>query len=200
MRIFVIVIVLALSFTFMPSYGYSEVAIYAERTGGGQNVYETQYGKSGDWLLSCSEQVRGGAIGSRWCTLKPAGDRRFSDDHHEIARNGVSIELWRDASFPASGANRAVIDFTPINHTAPGAAYRITCGEYNVIGFSPRDGVRRKAYGGPQATAAISAIRSSKACEMTGSDGSASAISVEGFEEALAYASAFTSFDMNRSE
>ena len=200
MRIFVIVIVLALSFIFMPTYGYSEVAIYAERTGGGQNVYETQYGKSGDWLLSCSEQIRGASVGERWCTLKPAGARRFSNGHHEIARNGVSIELWRDASFPAPGTNRAVIDFTPISHTAPGATYRITCGAFDVIGFSPRDGARRKAYGGPQATAAISAIRSSNACEMSGSDGSKSAISVDGFEEALAYASVFTSYDMNRAD
>ncbi|GEM_PF-3816758 len=200
MRITFFVILLGF-FSATSGYG-EEVSIYAERSAGRDGAYATKYGRAGDWLVACTEKRNGAAVGTRWCSLKPASGKLFSDSQYAWALEGVSIELWRHPDTPGAAGQDAVIDFTPISRIEPGVAYVVHCGGQKIIGLAPGDGVRRKAYGGPQAHAAISAMRLAKQCQLNvlSETDESLGLSVAGFEDAFAYAAAYTDFDYNRAD
>jgi len=200
MRLLITLIVLTLSLIFTSASSLAEVAIYAKRTGGGENIYETEYGRSGDWHISCSTQVRGPAVGRRWCSIEPMNQQQFAHDNFfDTAASGVNVKIWRDrdADLAAGGENSfAVIDFIPARTLSPKSEYEVACGAYSVRGFAPGERNGAHAFAGPQARALLSAMTSADGCVMDyvseDSQRNNDTISVFGLDAILAYAARFT--------
>jgi len=200
MRLLIMLIVLTLSLVFTSTMSFAEVAIYAKRTGGGENIYETEYGRSGDWHISCSTQVRGPAVGRRWCSIEPMNKQQYTHDNFfDTGTSGVNVKIWRDrdADLAAGAENSfAVIDFIPARTLSPKSEYEVVCGEYSVRGLASGERNGAHAFSGPQARALLSAMTSAETCVMDyvseNSVRNNQTMSVYGLDAVLSHAARFT--------